>query len=521
MRLLPLRLVACVAALTLASRLTSAQAPASLRIEEASIRELHAALQTSALTCRRLVEHYLRRIDTYDKNGPAINSIVTINPRAREIADSLDRVSQRGGTRGPLHCIPIIVKDNFETVDMPTTAGSLSLAGYMAATDAFQVKRVRDAGAVILAKSNMAEYAFSPYETVSSILPGYSKNPYALDRVTAGSSGGTAAAVASSFAAAGLGSDTGNSIRGPSAHQALVGIRSTMGLTSRGGVVPLFLGADIAGPMARTVTDAVTVFQVIVGEDPDDSVTARSHDRPVPNYEQALDPAGLRGARIGVLRQAYESPTTDAEVVQLFQRALDDLRKQGATIVDSATVPELDSLRRLQSGPCNTFEHDINTFLAARAGRVPVKSVDDILRSRRFHPSIEKRLETAQAVEGTTDENPGCRSRDAFRSALRRAVTSMFDRLRLDAVVYPSWSNPPRLIGDLNTPHGDNNQLFSPNTGFPALTVPMGYLSGGTLPAGLQFFGRAWSEPALIRLAYAYEQATHHRRPPTNVPPLR
>ena len=152
---------------------------------------------------------------------------------------------------------------------------------------------------------------------------------------------------------------------------------------------------------------------------------------------------------------------------------------------------------------------------------MPVKSVDDILRSRRFHPSIEKRLETAQAVEGTPDENPGCRSRDAFRTALRQAVTSMFDRLRLDAVVYPSWSNPPRLIGDLNTPHGDNNQLFSPSTGFPALTVPMGYLSGGTLPAGLQFFGRAWSEPVLIRLAYAYEQATHHRRPPTTVPPLR
>lgn len=491
------------------------------QIEEATIADLHAALGQGRITCRQLVEHYLRRIDAYDKNGPGINSIVTIHPRAREIADSLDGVLQRGGARGPLHCIPIVVKDNFETVDMPTTAGSLSLAGYMAAKDAFQVKRVRAAGAVILAKSNMAEYAFSPYETVSSILPGYSKNPYALDRVTAGSSGGTAAAVASSFAAVGLGSDTGNSIRGPSAHQALVGIRSTMGLTSRGGVVPLFLGADIAGPMARTVADVAAVFQVIVGEDPDDSVTARSHDRPVPNYTQGLDPAALRGARIGVLRQAYESATTDAEVVQFFHRALDDLRTQGATVVDSAMVPELDSLRRLQVGACNTFEHDLNTFLAARAGRVPVKTVDDVLRSRRFHPSIEKRLETAQAVEGTPDENPACHSRDAFRAALRQAVTRMFDRLRLDAVVYPSWSNPPRLIGDLNTPHGDNNQLFSPSTGFPAITVPMGYLRGGVLPAGLQFFGRAWSEAVLIRLAYAYEQATSHRRPPTTVPPLR
>ena len=500
----------------------SAQTGATPQIEEISIADLQAALTDKRLTCRQVVEHYIRRIDTYDKNGPSINSIILINPRARAIADSLDGVLMRGGTRGPLHCIPIVVKDNFETVDMPTTAGSLSLAGYMAAKDAFQVKRVRDAGAVILAKSNMAEFAFSPYETVSSILPGYSKNPYALDRVTAGSSGGTAAAVAASFAAVGLGSDTGNSIRGPSAHQALVGIRSTMGLTSRGGVVPLFMGADIAGPMARSVADAVAVFQVIVGDDPDDSVTARSRRlAAMPNYKQSLDPAGLRGARIGVLRQAYESPTTDAEVVQLFQRALDDLRRQGATIIDSAIVPELDSLRRQQTGACNTFKYDLNGFLAARGDRVPMKTVDDVLRSRRFHPSIEKRLETAQAVEGTPDENPGCKSRDVFRAGLRDAVTRMFDRLRLDAVVYPSWSNPPRLIGDLNTPHGDNNQLFSPSTGFPAITVPMGYLLGGVLPSGLQFFGRAWSEPTLIKFAYAYEQATHHRRPPTSVPPLR
>lgn len=513
-----LLLLAVAAAPSNAAAQSAAVAP---QIEEASVADLQAALNERRLTCRQLVDYYVKRIETYDKNGPAINSIVLVNPRARDIADSLDGVLLRGAPRGPLHCIPIVVKDNFETVDMPTTAGSLSLAGYMAAKDAFQVRRVRDAGAVILAKTNMAEFAFSPYETVSSILPGYSKNPYALDRVTAGSSGGTAAAVAANFAAVGLGSDTGNSIRGPSAHQALVGIRSTMGLTSRGGVVPLFLGADIAGPMARRVADAVAVFQVIVGEDPDDSVTARSRGRPLPNYMQALDANGLRGARIGVLRQAYESPTTDPEVLQLFHRALDDLRRQGATIVDSATVPELDSLRREQTGACNTFEYDLNNFLAARGSRVPVKTVDDILKSRRFHPSVEKRLETAQAVEGAPNDNPGCKSRDDFRAAFRDAVTRMFDRLRLDAAVYPSWSNPPRLIGDLNTPHGDNNQLFSPSTGFPAITVPMGYLRGGVLPSGLQFLGRAWSEPTLIKFAYAYEQATRHRRPPTSVPPLR
>lgn len=508
-------------ALAAAARLGSTQPSVPpLQIEEATLVQLQSALRERRLTCRQLVDHYLRRIDVYDKNGPAINSIVLVHPRARQIADSLDAVQQRGAPLGALHCVPVIVKDNFETFDLPTSAGSLSLAGYMAEKDAFQVKRVREAGAVILAKSNMAEYAFSPYETVSSILPGYSKNPYALDRVTAGSSGGTAASVASSFGAVGLGTDTGNSIRGPSAHQALVGIRSTMGLTSRGGVVPLFMGADIAGPMARTVADAVAVFQVIVGEDPGDSVTARSRGRPVPNYAQSLDSNGLRGVRIGVLRQAYESPTTDPEVVQVFQRALEDLRKQGATVIDSAIVTELDSLRRLQTGGCNTFKHDLNTFLAARQ-RAPVKSVEDVIRSRRFHPSIEARLTAAQAVEQAPNESPGCRSRDAFREALRVAVDKMFDRLRLDAVVYPSWSNPPRLIGDLNTPHGDNNQLFSPSTGFPAITVPMGYTRGGMLPAGLQFFGRAWSEPTLIKFAYAYEQATHHRRPPTSVPPLR
>jgi amidase len=220
-----------------------------------------------------------------------------------------------------------------------------------------------------------------------------------------------------------------------------------------------------------------------------------------------------------VLRQAYESATTDAEVRLVFQRALQDLRGAGATVLDSAIIPELDSIRRLQTGGCNTFKYDLNGFLATR--RTPVKTVAEVLASRRFHPSVEKRLETAEAVEGAPDESPACRSRDAYRAALRQAVLALMDRLQLDALVYPSWSNPPRLIGDLNTPAGDNNQVFSPNTGFPAITVPMGYLRGGVLPAGLQFFGRPWSEATLFRLAYAYERRTQHRRPPTSVPPLR
>src|SRR5438128_1231854 len=245
-------------------------------LEETTVAQIETALRARTLTCRALVEQYLKRIDAYDKKGPALNAIVLINPDALKTADDLDRRLAQAGTVGPLHCVPVIVKDNYETIDMPTTAGSLSLKGMMTGKDAFIVKRLRDAGAVMIAKSNMAEFAFSPYETVNSILPGYSRNPYDTSRVTAGSSGGTAAAVAANFGAVGLGTDTGNSIRGPSAHQALVGIRSTMGLTSRGGVVPLSMAADVTGPMTRTIADAVAVLQVIAGDDPDDPVTAAS-----------------------------------------------------------------------------------------------------------------------------------------------------------------------------------------------------------------------------------------------------
>src|SRR4030095_7007086 len=231
-----------------------------------------------------LVAQYLKRIAAYDKNGPGINSLILINPDIEKEAEELDRRFSQSGLTGPLHCVPVIVKDNFETQGWQTTDGALALAGYIPDKDAFQVKRIKQAGALVLAKSNMAEWAFSPYETVNSILPGYTRNPYALDRVTAGSSGGTAAAVAASLGLVGLGSDTGNSIRGPSSHQALAGIRSTMGLTSRAGVMPLNLLADIAGPMARTVADAVRVFPRIGGEDPADPATAAANGHPAPDY---------------------------------------------------------------------------------------------------------------------------------------------------------------------------------------------------------------------------------------------
>ncbi|MGE5358767.1 MAG: amidase family protein [Bacteroidales bacterium] len=514
--------VAVVAvAVVLLSQSPSGQAP-RFRLEEATIAQIHAAMKAGQLTCRSLVEQYLRRIDAYDKNGPAINAVVVVNPDVLKQADELDRRFAQDGLTGPLHCVPAIVKDNFETIGLQSADGSLSLKGFVSNKDAFQVRRIKEAGALVLAKSNMAEFAFTPYETVNSIVPGYTKNPYALDRVTAGSSGGTAAAVAANFGAIGLGSDTGNSIRGPSSHQALVGIRSTMGLTSRAGVMPLNLLADVAGPMCRTVEDAVAVFQVIVGEDPDDPVTAAARGHVAGNYAASLVRDGLKGARIGVLRQAYERDTTDPEIVDVFHAALEDMRRAGATIVDPARVEGLEEIRRpAGAGSCGGFKYDMNRYLAAQGERVPVHSIEEIIKSRRFHPSVQARLESAQQGQAEGPESAACRADAEYREAVRAAVLKTMEAFRLDGFVYPTWSNPPRLIGDLNTPHGDNSQFFSPTTGFPAVNVPMGYTRGGVLPAGLTIFGRPWSEAALFRLAYGYEQATRHRHPPVTAPPLR
>ena len=495
------------------------------RLEETTIAGIHAAMKAGQLTCRGLVEQYLARIEANDKAGPAINAIVVVNANARAEADELDRRARSGMFAGPLHCIPAIVKDNFETIGLQSAAGSLSLKGFVSTRDAFQVTRIKAAGAIVLAKSNMAEFAFSPYETVNSILPGYTRNPYALDRVTAGSSGGTAAAVAANFGAIGLGSDTGNSIRGPSSHQALAGIRSTMGLTSRAGVAPLNLLADIAGPMTRTLEDAVAVLQVIAGPDPDDPVTvagselARSfspggHPVAIPDYRAALKKDGLKGRRIGVLRQAYERDTTDPEIVKVFMAAVEDMKRAGAIVVDPARV-ELDDVRRSQSaGTCGGFKYDINRWLASHGDNVPVKTLAAIIQSRQFHPSVQRRLEQSQEGTENGPDTPACKAESEYRAQVRAAVLKSMDANTLDAFVYPTWSNPPRLIGDLNTPHGDNSQFFSPTTGFPAINVPMGYTRDNRLPAGITFFGRAWDESGLIALAYGYEQATRHRRAP-------
>src|SRR6266545_3421239 len=492
----------------------SAQPPAPFRVEETTIVQIQSALRDGSLTCRSLVEQYLKRIDANDKRGAALNAIVMTNDQALKAADELDRRFRQSGPVGAMHCVPVLVKDNYETFDMPTTAGSLSLKGMMTGKDAFVVRRLRAAGAVMIAKSNMAEFAFSPIETVNSILPGYTRNPYDTSRVTAGSSGGSAAAAAANFAAIALASDTGDSIRGPAAHQALVGLRSTMGLVSRAGVVPLSMAADIAGAVTRSVADTAAVLQVIAGDDPNDPATAAGRGHVEANYAAALRADGLKGARLGVLHQAYDTPTLDREVDDVFRGAIGELRNLGADVIDPVAVEGLDTMRRAQSGGCNQFKHDLNAYLAGLRDKAPMHTLDDIIKSRRFHPSIQQRLESAQASDDVPGASPGCRARDEFGEKLRAAVLKVMDERQLDAMIYPTWSNPPRLIGDLNTPGGDNNQFFSPSTGFPSITVPMGYTRGDTLPAGLQFFGPPWSEALLLRLAFAYEQATHHRRPP-------
>ncbi len=518
-----LRWLLCGAALLRAA----AQTPPPFEVEEATIVQVQGAIRAHKLTCRALVDAYLRRIDAYDKNGPALNAIVILNPDAAKEADAEDRRFVESGLTRPLDCVPMIVKDNFETRGLQTTDGALVFSGYTPAQDATEVARVKAAGAIVLAKSNMAEWAFSPVETVSSILPGYTKNPYALDRVTAGSSGGTAAAIASSFGLVGFGSDTGDSIRGPSAHTALAGIRSTMGLTSRAGVFPLNLRADIAGPMARTLEDAVRVFQVIVGqgtfqEDPRDPATHAASGRTIPDYLKSLDRDGLKGAVIGVLHEAYDRDTADPEVLAVFHAALEDIRRAGATVIDPATIDRFDDVRRPGgAAACMGFKYDLNRFLAARSESVPVPDLAAILKSGKFHPSVQRRLEDAEKAPDNGPDSDACRADSAYRERFRETVLATMDHLKLDAFVYPTWSNPPRLIGDLNTPAGDNSQVFAPVTGFPAINVPMGYTRGGRLPAGITFYGRAWSEAQLIRYAYAYEQAARHRRPPVTTPPLR
>lgn len=479
-------------------------------LEDLSISKIHEMYASGALTSERLINAYLARIESVN---PKINALTLINPKALEIARELDEEYEKTGILRPLHGIPLIVKDNINTVGMPTTAGSLALADFYPETDAFIIKKLEEAGVIILAKSNMAEWAFSAMHSESSTA-GITRNPYNLDYVPAGSSGGTGAAIAANLGTIGLGTDTGNSIRGPSSHNSLVGFRSTLGLISREGIVPLYLRNDVVGPMCKSVEDATRVLQVMMGVDPKDILTSYSEGKAKQDYIQYLDKDGLRGARIGVFRTLSENDP-DSEISALFNQAIVDMVGLGADVVDSVAVPNFEELRQNQW--CPTFRTDLEDFLQTYVKRDTMSSYEDVIR---VGTSSEYTRNRIASLGGSTKRrgNPeipcGNAYEDLRRIAFREAIEKTMDSLQLDALIYPTWNNRPALIDKFEAEYrGDNSQIIAPATGQPAFTVPMGFSSGG-LPAGLQFLGRMYAEPTLIRLTYSYEQGTMHRKAP-------
>ena len=491
--------------------------PARFQVVETTIVETQAAILAGKVTCRQLVQIYLDRLAAYDQST-RLNTIVVLNPTALEDADRLDKEFARTQTLRPLQGVVMVVKDNYDTKGLQTTAGSLALKGFIPKEDAFMVKKIREAGAIILFKSNMAEWAFSPVMTESSIA-GITRNPYDLQRVPAGSSGGTAASVAANLAEVGLGSDTGDSIRGPSSHNDLVGIRPTIGLTSRDGIVPLNSKADVGGPLARTVADAAAVLSVVAGYDPADPVTAESKGKVERDYTKFLDKDGLKGARLGVFRRYVDVPTTDPEIKALMEKAIGEMKAQGAEVVDF-DIPDFDNISKRVG--CGDFQADLNEFFAVHGTNAPYKSLQDVYDSGLYLPSVQDRIKRALDPKSNPNARPGpCVDtyHDERKIAFRNAIVAAMDSAKIDAVIYPTWSNPPRLVGDIKSPGGDNSQQLAPPTGMPVITVPMGF-THGMLPAGVSILGRSFTEPLLFKLAYSYEQATRHRQPPPGFGPL-
>ena len=477
-------------------------------VMEKSISELAAAMESGELTSRTLVEMYLARIDAYDQRGPALRAMITVNDKALAEADRLDAERATGGSRGPLHGVPVIVKDNFDTVDMPTTAGVMALATSVPPDDAFQVRKLREAGAIILGKANMHELARG-ITTISSF-GGQTRNPYDPERNPGGSSGGTGAAVAASFAAVGMGTDTCGSIRIPSAHNALVGLRGTRGLSSRDGIIPLSRTQDIGGPLARTVADLVAVLDATVGPDPADESTQLSESRIPESYAQSLVEDALQGARLGILTELVGDATADGPVRDVIEAAIEEMKQQGAETVD---VIESGLSELLEGSGLREFKFVLDDYLS-RTPDAPVRSLDEIVERGLYHEVLERGYRRSIEVESLdTDEY---REAIARRDETRQAVVALMDEHELDALVYPTIRQTAMRIGTRQT--GSNCRL-SAQSGLPAITVPAGFAKDG-MPVGVELLGRAFAEPRLIALAYAYEKATHHRRPPVTTPSL-
>jgi len=480
---------------------------ATIILDELTISKIHKAYSDGNYNAQQLIGAYLQRIDSLDSKT---NAITYVNREALATAQKLDEEFAKTGTLRPLHGIPLIVKDNYNTKGMPTTAGALALEHFIPESNAFVVQRLVDAGAIIIAKSNMAEWAFSAKHTESSTA-GTTRNPYNLEYVPAGSSGGTGAAIASNFGTIGLGTDTGNSIRGPSSHNALVGFRTTLGLVSRSGIIPLYLRNDVAGPMCRTVEGATKVLEVITGFDPKDKMTAYNKGKVETDYQQFLDVNGLNNSRIGVLRQLSED-NPDQEIKELFEKSILDMRNLGANVIDSILIKDFDSLRTNQW--CADFRQDIEAYLAEYVKKDTLKTLEDIIRIGTKSVYAKRTLDYFVDNSGREEDSAvACEDPylDIRRIAFRKAIEDTMNELQLDAIIYPTWNNKPAHIDKFEEEYlGDNNQVIAPHTGQPAFTVPMGFSSEG-LPAGLQFLGRMYSESTLIKLVYSYEQGTKHR----------
>ena len=481
-----------------------------LDVVEKTITELQEAMRAGTVTSAQIVDAYLARIDAYDRKGPRINAVIAVNPKARAEAAALDRERVTRGPRGPLHGIPLVIKDNIDLAGMPTTAGSIAFATLYPPDDAFQVKKLRDAGAIVLAKTNLQELA-SGYVTVGS-MGGQTRNPYDLARNPGGSSGGTGAAVAANFAAAGLGTDTCGSIRTPASHNGLVGLRSTMGLASRDGVFPMSHSQDITGPLARTVTDAAILLDATAGVDPADPVTTQGDGRAAKSYRDALKADALKGARIGVLRNLFGTAPEDNEAGAVVRRALDELKKHGAEVVDVA-IPGYDDLLAGTGLIDAEFRTDINEYLA-HIPDAPVRTLAEAVDGGLLHAVVDPSSRRRSTM--TTPDAETMRRTHDKRAAARGAVQAAFDQHRLDAMAYPTMRRKPALIGE---GQAGSTCSLSASTGLPAISVPAGMTDDG-LPIGLELLGRAFDEARLLALAYSYEQLSRPRRFPFSTPAL-
>lgn len=500
---------------------------APFEIEEATVSDLQSAMTAGRFTARSIVDQYIERIGELDRKGPALHHIIEVNPEARSIAETLDSERKAGKVRGSLHGIPVLLKDNIDTADrMTTTAGSYALEGSIPLRDAFISQRLREAGVILLGKANMSEWAnFRSTRSSSgwSGRGGQAKNPYVLDRNPCGSSSGSAGAVAANLAALAVGTETDGSIVCPAAMVGIVGLKPTLGLVSRSGIIPIAHSQDTAGPMARTVRDAVILLNGMIGIDSRDSTTARSRSKGFTDYTQFLDADGLRGARIGVAREKYFGYSATADKV--VEEAIEQMKRLGAVIVDPADIPTAGKFDDTEFEVLlYEFKANLNAYLTSLGRRAPVRTLRDIIafnerNAEKEMPYFGQEIMLMAQKKGTLGER---KYRTALATNLRmsrtQGIDAVMERHRLDALVAPTGSpawptdliNGDHYIGASSTP--------AAVAGYPNIQVPAGHVHG--LPVGISFFGRAWSEPALIRFAYAYEQATKHRRPPQFLPTL-